>query len=86
MLPWAKERGLPEDMAELASNDDVVALIQEALDAANSNYAQVEQVKRFAILERDLSIEGGELTPTLKVKRSVVNERYAGVIDSLYVR
>jgi long-chain acyl-CoA synthetase len=86
MLPWAKERGLPEDMAELARNDDVVALIQEVLDAANSNYAQVEQVKRFAILERDLSIEDGELTPTLKVKRSVVNERYAGVIDSLYVR
>jgi long-chain acyl-CoA synthetase len=73
-------------MAALARNDDVVTLIQEALDAANSNYAQVEQVKRFAILERDLSIEDGELTPTLKVKRSVVNERYAGVIDSLYVR
>jgi long-chain acyl-CoA synthetase len=44
----------------------------------------VEQVKKFAILDRDLTVEDGELTPTLKVKRSVVNERFADVIESLY--
>jgi long-chain acyl-CoA synthetase len=44
----------------------------------------VEQIKRFAILTRDLSIEDGELTPTLKVKRTVVSERYADLLDSLY--
>jgi long-chain acyl-CoA synthetase len=58
--------------------------VQEALDEANAHYAPVEQIKRFAILQRDLSIEGGELTPTLKVKRAVVNERYGDVLDSLY--
>ena len=45
---------------------------------------QVEQVKRFFILDHDLSQETGELTPTLKVKRNVVNEKYAGRFDELY--
>ncbi len=60
------------------------ALVQAEVDRANANYAQVEQIKRFAILTRDLSIEDGELTPTLKVKRTVVSERYAELLDSLY--
>ncbi len=86
ILPWAQERGLPDDVAALAATDEVTELVQSELDRANANYASVEQIKRFAILDRDLSIEGGELTPTLKVKRSVVNERYADVLDSLYQR
>jgi long-chain acyl-CoA synthetase len=84
ILPWAAEQGLPEDVEQLAAADQVVALVQSEVDRANANYAQVEQIKRFAILTRDLSIEDGELTPTLKVKRTVVNERYAEVLDSLY--
>ncbi len=84
ILPWAKQRGLPEDVGELADNGTVRELVQRELDRANANYARVEQVKKFAILERDLSIEEGELTPTLKVKRNVINERYADLFDSLY--
>jgi long-chain acyl-CoA synthetase len=84
ILPWAKENGLPEDVAELASSDEVKGLVQKELDRANSNYAQVEQIKKFVILDRDLSIEDGELTPTLKVKRNVINDRYAELFDSLY--
>ncbi len=84
ILPWAQEQGLPEDLGELASSDRVRGLVQEELDRANSNYAQVEQIKKFVILDRDLSIEDGELTPTLKVKRNVINDTYADLFDSLY--
>ena len=71
-------------MPSLAREPAVRALVQEALDRANAKYAQVERVKRFAILDHDLSQETGELTPTLKVKRNVVNDKYADVLDSLY--
>ncbi len=81
---YAAEHGLPSDMPSLAHEPSVQALVQEALDRANAKYAQVEQVKKFAILDHDLSQETGELTPTLKVKRNVVNDKYAEVLDSLY--
>ena len=86
ILPWAGEHGLPEDLGALADADEVRALVQEELDRANAHYAQVEQIKKFAILDRDLTIEDGELTPTLKVKRSVINERFADLFESLYAR
>jgi long-chain acyl-CoA synthetase len=82
--PWARERDLPEDMAELIEREEVRELIQDVLDRANAKYAQVEQIKKFALLSHDLTQEGGELTPTLKLKRSVVNERYADVFEDLY--
>ena len=82
--PWARERELPEDMAELIEREEVLELIQDVLDRANAKYAQVEQIKKFALLPHDLTQEGGELTPTLKLKRNVVNERYADVIEALY--
>jgi long-chain acyl-CoA synthetase len=84
ILPWAKEHGLPEDVAALAERKEVTEMVQDELDRANSNYAQVEQIKKFVILDRDLSIEEGELTPTLKVKRNVINERFADRFESLY--
>jgi long-chain acyl-CoA synthetase len=85
IVPWAKERGIEDtSLAALAEDDEVRALIQGELDKANAKYAQVEQVKRFFILDHDLSQETGELTPTLKVKRNVVNEKYADRFDALY--
>jgi long-chain acyl-CoA synthetase len=84
MIPWAEKQGLPTDMAELARNEQVRALIQEAVDNANRRYAQVEQVKKFVILDHDFTQEGGEMTPSLKVKRNVVNEKYAPLFDELY--
>jgi long-chain acyl-CoA synthetase len=62
----------------------VHALIQAEIDRANDKYAQVERVKKFVILDHDLSQPTGELTPTLKVKRNVVNERYKDLFDELY--
>jgi long-chain acyl-CoA synthetase len=84
--PWAKEHGLPESLSELAKRPEVAALVQADLDKANEKYAQVEQIKRFAILDHDLSQETGELTPTMKVKRNVVYDRYEELFDSLYRR
>jgi long-chain acyl-CoA synthetase len=84
IVPWAQEQGLPEDIGALAGHEDVQRLVQTELDRANAHYAQVEQIKKFVVLDRDLTIEDGELTPTLKVKRAVVNERYAELFESLY--
>jgi long-chain acyl-CoA synthetase len=86
ILPWAQEQGLPDDLAALAEAEPVRRLVQAELDRANAHYAQVEQIKKFAILDRDLTVEDGELTPTLKVKRSLVNERFADLFESLYSR
>jgi long-chain acyl-CoA synthetase len=84
MGPWARERGLPEDMASLVESDEVRQLVQDVLDRANAKYAKVEQVKKFALLDHDLTQENGGLTPTLKLKRNVVNEKYADVFEDLY--
>jgi long-chain acyl-CoA synthetase len=84
MPAYAREHGLPEDIPTLATEPAVRELIQKEIDRANSKYAQVEQVKKFVILDHDLTQATGELTPTLKVKRGVVNERYAELFDALY--
>ena len=60
------------------------AEIQTAIDEANSHYAPVEQIKRFVILAEDFSQPTGELTPTLKVKRGIVQQKYADTIDAIY--
>jgi long-chain acyl-CoA synthetase len=81
---YAREHNLPEDTAQLCEESSVREMIGEQVERANLRYAPVEQVKRFAILPHDLTQETGELTPTLKVKRSIVAEKYAEVLDALY--
>ncbi len=81
---FARENDLPQDIPSLSRDAAVHALIQGEIDRANAKYAQVEQVKKFTILDHDLSQPTGELTPTLKVKRNVVNEKYANLFDELY--
>ena len=81
---WARARGLPQDVATLSAHPAVRALIQAELDRVNAHYARVAQIKRFAILGHDLTIAAGELTPTLKVRRAVVNARYAATFAQLY--
>ena len=83
--PWAEQNGIEDTSpAALAQNDKVRELIQGVLDDVNAHYAQVEQIKKFEILDHDLSQETGELTPTLKVKRNVVYEQYADIFDRMY--
>ncbi len=84
IVPWATANGLPTDLAELAIHPQVVEMIQGELDTANKDYAQVEQIKKFTILDHDLSQDRGELTPTLKVKRNVIYDRYADLFEAMY--
>ena len=82
--PWAEANGHDTDPAALAANDALRAMIQADLDDANAKYARVEQIKRFRVLERDFTLEAGELTPSLKLKRNVVYANYADHFESLY--
>ncbi|MEU4743918.1 long-chain fatty acid--CoA ligase [Actinosynnema sp. NPDC023658] len=84
VVPWAAARGMPTDLPTLARTPEVRALVQEVVDEANTHFAHVSQVKRFTILDRDLSQDDGELTPTLKVKRKVVHAAHASRYDELY--
>ena len=72
------------DRESLVGRDDVVALYQEIVDAMNRDLAQFERIKQFRLLPREFSIETGELTPTLKVRRKAVEERWRTVIDDMY--
>jgi long-chain acyl-CoA synthetase len=79
---FAEQHGLaPEDVP---GSEQMRAEIQKTVDEVNAKVGRVEQVKKFTILAHDLSQETGELTPTLKVKRNVVNDKYAGVVEALY--
>jgi long-chain acyl-CoA synthetase len=79
---FAEQHGLAVD--DLPESEEMRAEVQKAVDAVNSKVGPVEQIKRFRILPSDLSQETGELTPTLKVKRNVVNEKNESVIEDLY--
>ncbi len=79
-----EEKGWPTDPAELRNNDEMRSIIQKHIDQINEKFARVEQVKKFEILPHDLSQETGELTPTMKVKRNVVADKFEKDVESLY--
>ena len=80
----AAKVGAAADIAKLAENEKVRAIFQSGVDKVNKNLSNVEAIKKFTILPNDLSVDGGELTPTLKVKRKVVNEKYEKQIEAAY--
>ena len=82
---YAKEHNLgTSDPAEIGKNEGIRAIVQGAVDDVNAKVARVEEVKKFTILPHDLTQETGELTPTMKVKRNIVYEKYAPVFDAMY--
>jgi len=83
-VAYAKEHGLPEGPEQLARNPEILKAIEDHVAKINEKFARVEQVKKVAILPRDLSQESGELTPTLKVKRAVVASKHEREIEQLY--
>ena len=74
----------PGAREELVAREDVIALYQEIIDALNRELSQYERIKRIALLPREFTVESGELTPTLKIKRKVVEEKWKEQIEGLY--
>jgi long-subunit acyl-CoA synthetase (AMP-forming) len=83
-VAWAKSHGKPSDVATLSQDPDVIADIQRHIDEMNTKLHNQEQIKRFVVLPLPWSIESGEVTPTMKMKRKVVNEKYAEEIEGMY--
>ena len=84
IVQWAKESGVAGDYAALVKSQEVFDLIQDAVDSLNRGLAKYETIKMFAILPKDLTVEDGELTPSLKVKRKVVEKKYQHLLDGFY--
>jgi long-chain acyl-CoA synthetase len=84
---WAKAKGLESvELSALATDPAVLAELDAAVAQANSVLSKVEQVKKYEILDQAWTPESGELTPTLKLRRRVITERYSTTIDALYTR
>jgi long-chain acyl-CoA synthetase len=81
VVSFCVEHGISEAPHE---SERVYREVEAAVEELNKNFARVEQIKKFTVLARQLSIEGGELTPTLKVKRNKVTEHFAAEIDAMY--
>ena len=85
LAEWAKENGLGgKSYAELVATDQVEGMVQGYVDELNNQLNRWETIKKFKLLDHDLSIESGELTPSMKVKRNVVEEQNKGLIEALY--
>jgi long-chain acyl-CoA synthetase len=80
----AERLGIEADAAAMAQDKSVRAELQAVVTEANTHFARIEQIKRFAILDRDLTQARGELTPTLKLKRSVAYQEFADLFSGLY--
>jgi long-chain acyl-CoA synthetase len=82
--PWASGKGKPTDVATLKDDADLIAEIQTAVDEANKAVSKAEAIRRFSILPVDWTEEGGQMTPSLKLKRSVVMKEFADDVEALY--
>jgi long-chain acyl-CoA synthetase len=84
---YAQDRAIPfSNFASLCRRPEVQELIQGEIDRVNRLFARVEQVKKFRLIESKLTAEDEELTPTMKLKRKLVNEKYRDLIEAMYVR
>jgi long-chain acyl-CoA synthetase len=84
-LAWAAQHGLAgKSYAEIAASPQIQEELQRVFDELNSKLNRWETIKKFCVLDRDLSVESGELTPSLKVKRKVVEENFRDVLNGFY--
>jgi long-chain acyl-CoA synthetase len=82
---WAAARGMAEtDYARLSADPDLRDYVQSCVGQVNGRLNRWETIKDFRILERDLTVEDGEVTPSMKVRRKVVEAKYGALLDSMY--
>lgn len=81
---WAEQNGKPTDIAKLVDDPDLDAEIEKAVEEANKAVSQAESIRKYTILDAEWSEEGGQLTPSLKLKRNVVLAEHVDDIESLY--
>jgi long-chain acyl-CoA synthetase len=84
VMRWARDKGLKGTYAEIVKLPETKQLLAPFFDEVNKSLAKYETVKQFAILPLDLTVDAGELTPSLKVKRKVVEKKYATMLDKMY--
>ena len=84
---WSKRKKLNiENLSndELSKNELVIKRIELAVEKLNANYGHWEQIKKVSLLPKEFTIDGGELTPTLKLKRKIIMEKYKTVVEHIY--
>jgi long-chain acyl-CoA synthetase len=86
LVKWAQARAVQGELSleALSRNDDVRRLVEEIVERVNADHSRYEQIKKFAVLPRDFTMDNDELTPTLKLKRRVCQERFAEELEALY--
>ena len=82
-LEQLKENGY--SLSDFTENDDIKSEIQSYIDDLNGQFSNPEQLKKFSILPRDFTIDDGELTPTLKIRRKQINKNWSDVIELMYM-
>jgi long-chain acyl-CoA synthetase len=82
---WCEQKGVPfSSKAEVIKNPTVIARYQQEIDGKNESFGKWEQVKKFELLPAEFTIDGGEITPTLKLKRKEILRKYAAIIEKIY--
>jgi long-chain acyl-CoA synthetase len=83
-VQWAEQNGIEGDYSTISQDPRTQAFVQSSVDELNATLNRWETIKQFRILDREFAIESGELTPSLKIKRKVVESMYSDVLDSMY--
>jgi long-chain acyl-CoA synthetase len=83
-LEWAREQGMRYDFSELQGNPQFRAAVRAAVDRVNANISVTEKVRQFEFADEPFSIENGEMTPSMKIRRHVIRDRYKARLDGMY--
>jgi long-chain acyl-CoA synthetase len=83
-LGWARGQGMKYDFAQLQGNPEFRAAVRAAIDRVNSGLAVVEKVRQFEFVDEPFTIDNGEMTPSMKIRRHVIRDRYQARIDAMY--